>query len=250
MASGSYVQMRPSAMLTGRRDKRKGRPWVLQVASAVVRLVAIFIAAGTASQHSTASNLTVRGEQTYALQVGGDQAGTWQQDYPMATPMLTAQLTLQGKTPYTVVRTPSLSVAFINQVLATYKSPAKGRGKALYNFGKKSGIDPAIALAFFMHESSFGTQGEATKSLSLGNIRCIPHYRCADNFAQFDTWEDGFKAWYRLMRNLYVARWGLTTVDQIIPRYAPAADHNDVAAYIGALKHALDTWHAGQVIVR
>ncbi len=250
MASGSYAQMRPSAMSSSGWGKRKGKLWVLYVTGKVVCFVTIFMGAGTLSQHSTASDLTARGGQTYAIQVGGDQAGTWQQDHPVAVSTLTAQLTLQERTPYTVVRTPSLSVAFINQVLATYKSPAKGRGKALYNFGKKSGIDPAIALAFFMHESSFGTQGEATKSLSLGNIRCIPNYRCADNFAQFDTWEDGFKAWYRLIRNLYVVRWELTTVDQIVPRYAPAADHNDVAAYIGALKRALDTWHAGQITIR
>ena len=145
---------------------------------------------------------------------------------------------------------PTLTVSFINQVLATYKSPAKGRGQALYDLGQQYGIDPAFALAFFMHESSFGNQGEATKSLSLGNLRCISNYRCEDNFAQFDSWEDGFKAWYQLIRNLYVAQWGLTTIDKIIPRYAPAADHNDEQAYINSLKHALDTWHAGQIIVR
>ena len=152
--------------------------------------------------------------------------------------------------PYTVLGRPTLTVSFINQVLATYKSPAKGRGQALYDLGQQYGIDPAFALAFFMHESSFGNQGEATKSLSLGNLRCIPNYRCEDNFAQFDSWEDGFKAWYQLIRNLYVAQWGLTTIDKIIPRYAPAADHNDEQAYINSLKHALDTWHAGQIIVR
>ena len=113
----------------------------------------------------------------------------------------------------------------------------------------KYGIDPAFALAFFMHESTFGTKGEASGSLSLGNIRCIPNFRCRDNFAWFDTWEDGFQEWYKLMRNLYVAQWGLTTVDQIIPTYAPAADHNDESAYINSLKHSLDTWHAGQILV-
>ena len=100
-----------------------------------------------------------------------------------------------------------------------------------------------------MHESTFGTKGEARSRLSLGNLRCIPHYRCQDDYAWFDTWEDGFKAWYELIRNLYVAQWGLTTVDQIIPKYAPAADNNDEQAYINSLKHSLDTWHAGAPIV-
>jgi hypothetical protein len=140
-------------------------------------------------------------------------------------------------------------VAFIDKVLSAYRSPAAGKGQSLYDLGVKYGIDPAFALAFFMHESSFGNQGEATKSLSLGNLRCIPNFRCEDNFAQFNSWEDGFQAWYQLIRNLYVAQWGLTTVDTIIPRYAPPADNNNDDAYIAALKHALDVWHSGQIIV-
>lgn len=267
MASGSYARTivqrptevtepRPSAMLARQWEKPRGKPWMLCIAGAVVCFVAIFISAGALSQHPTPSSYLATGSgQTYAIQVGGDQANTWQQDHPAAIPTPTVQpqatsTPQPGTTPYTVVAGPSLPVAFINQVLGADKSPASGKGQALYDLGVQYGIDPAFALAFFMHESSFGTQGEATKSLSLGNLRCIPNYRCADNFAQFDTWEDGFKAWYQLIRNLYIAQWGLTTVDQIIPRYAPTADHNDEAAYIASLKHELDTWHAGQIIVR
>ena len=221
--------------------------------SVVGVVVAMFIAVGTLSQHSVPSYLATGGGQTYSIQVGGDQAGSWQHD-PVTVPTPTAQSQTtpapqHGTTPYTVVAAPSLSVSFINEVLATYRSPAAGKGQALYDLGLKSGIDPAFALAFFMHESSFGTKGEATKSLSLGNLRCIPNYRCADNFAQFDTWEDGFKAWFQLIRNLYIAQWGLTTIDKIIPRYAPQADNNNEANYIASLKHAIGTWHAGQVIV-
>ncbi len=111
--------------------------------------------------------------------------------------------------------------------------------------GVKYGIDPAFALAFFMHESSFGTQGEAQASLSLGNLRCIPNFKCQDGYAWFTTWDDGFQAWYELIRNLYVSQWGLTTVNQIIPKYAPTADNNDEAAYIASVEHAISTWRAG-----
>jgi len=89
---------------------------------------------------------------------------------PTPTPQATS--TLQpSATPYSVVASPSIEVAFINQVLSTYQSPAEGSAPALYDLGVQYGIDPVFALAFFMHESSFGTQGEATKSLSLGNLR-------------------------------------------------------------------------------
>jgi Mannosyl-glycoprotein endo-beta-N-acetylglucosaminidase len=187
--------------------------------------------------------LSSSGSGTYAMQVGGDLAESWQQNQPMA-PM--NRISPQAG-PYSVLGKPSLRVDFINRVLAAYHSPATGKGRALYDLGVKYGIDPAFALAFFMHESTFGTRGEATESRSLGNLRCIPNFRCQDNFAWFDSWEDGFKAWYQLIRNLYVAQWGLSTVDQIIPRYAPTADHNNEAAYIGAIKHAVDTWHANVI---
>jgi hypothetical protein len=100
-----------------------------------------------------------------------------------------------------------------------------------------------------MHESLFGTTGEARVTLSLGNLRCIPTRPCIDQdrggYAQMYSWVDGFEQWYKLIRNLYVAQWGLVTVDQIIPKYAPNSDGNDEAEYIAALKHEVDTWHAG-----
>lgn len=148
---------------------------------------------------------------------------------------------------YSIIGKPTITADFINQVLSSYHSPATGKGQTLYKLGISYGIDPAFALAFFLHESTFGTKGEASSSLSLGNIRCIRTVHCRDNFAWFDTWEDGFREWYKLIKNLYIAQWGLTTIDQIIPTYAPAADHNNEQDYINSLKHALDTWHTGQL---
>ena len=144
---------------------------------------------------------------------------------------------------------PTISASFINQVLASYNSPAAGKGQTLYDLGVKYGIDPVFALAFFMHESLFGTTGEARATLSLGNSRCIPTRPCIDQnrggYAQMYSWEDGFDQWYKLIRNLYVAQWGRVTVDQIIPKYAPNSDGNNEQEYIATLKHEIDTWHAG-----
>ena len=122
-------------------------------------------------------------------------------------------------------------------------------GQNLYDRGKQYGIDPVFAMAFFMHESLFGTTGEARATLSIGNERCIPDRACIDQnrggYAQMQSWQDGFVHWYKLIRNLYVAQWGLVTIDQIIPKYAPSSDGNDVAGYIATLKHEVDTWRAG-----
>jgi len=62
---------------------------------------------------------------------------------------------------YTVVGTPTIKADFIEQVLTRYHSPAVGKGKVLYDYGVKYAIDPAFALAFFLQESTFGTQGMA-----------------------------------------------------------------------------------------
>ena len=156
-------------------------------------------------------------------------------------------LRLQQASSYSVLGPPTVSVALINRVLAFYQSPASGKGQALFDDGVKYGVDPVFALAFFMHESSFGTTGVAQFTHSLGNLRCISAYSCYNGFSSFPTWEAGFDAWYSLIRVVYVDTWHLSTVEQIIPTYAPASDHNDVAGYISAVESAVDTWRAGQI---
>ncbi len=63
------------------------------------------------------------------------------------------------------------------------------------------------------------------------------------------TWQAGFVDWYRLIRGMYVDQLGLQTVAQIVPVYAPSADHNDVQAYIQAVEQAVTDWRSGQVRV-
>ncbi len=166
---------------------------------------------------------------------------------------------------YSLAGEPSVSADFINRVLVRYHSPAVGEGQTVYDDGVKYGIDPVFALAFFMHESSFGSTGEALSSLSIGNLRCVGtgyedlHPSCRDNFAWFSSWDDGIEAWYRLIKNGYV-QGGINTfigrnacpcvtVAQIIPVYAPRSDHNDEAAYIAAVEQEVDTWRSGEVWV-
>jgi len=154
---------------------------------------------------------------------------------------------VQVQPSYSVDGPPTLSVSFINQVLVAYHSPAAGLGQALSDGGVRYHIDPAYALAFFLHESSFGTTGWGAVNRSLGNIRCSSGYRCQGGYRFYASWQAGFLDWYHLIRDLYIKQWHLTTVAQIIPVYAPASDHNDVSAYIQAVEHAVDTWRSGKV---
>ena len=185
------------------------------------------------------------------LILGQNPAGTFANSNPSpaSDPTMTVSPASDGS--YRVAGRPTISAAFINRILAAYGSPASGTGQALYDLGVQYGIDPVYALAFFLHESRFGTTGEARSTLSLGNERCIEDRPCIDRdrggYAQMQSWADGFEHWYRLIRNLYIAQWHRGTVAQIIPKYAPSADGNDEAAYIAAIKHAVDTWHAEHI---
>jgi hypothetical protein len=225
-------------------------PWLRPlVICMVVGAIGIFvlISAGLFQRPEAPQLIISPNAQVFPIQVGGTLGAV--NAWTNSNGPIALQTSIPSHIgPYSVVGRNSLSVAFMNSVLAYYHSPAAGKAQALYSDGVKYGLDSAYALAFFMHESSFGTTGVARVTLSLSNMRCVPEYRCLNEnggYAIFDTWEQSFEAWFKLIRNLYVAYWGRVTVDQIIPKYAPNSDHNNEAGYIASLKHTIDLWHAG-----
>jgi len=157
----------------------------------------------------------------------------------------------------TVVGPPTITAEFIDRVLTAYGSPAAGTGQALYDLGVQDGIDPVYALAFFLHEDSFGETGIGAANHSLGNIRCSAGYACQEGFRSYATWAEGYQDWYNLILYGYVqgqvtiplAGHVCSTVDEIVPVYAPSSDQNDVAAYIAAITRAVDTWRSGRIWV-
>ena len=117
-----------------------------------------------------------------------------------------------------------------------------GKGQTLYDLGVRYGIDPAYALAFFVHESGCGTRGVARFTKSLGNIRWTDGFDNYEGYRSYQTWEQGIEDWYKLITDLYIDGWGLRTVDAIVPRYAPYGDNNNPPTYIAAVKQMVDTW--------
>lgn len=230
----------------------RSRFTLLIVSIAIVVLGAlVLISAGIFQRNDNAKLVNYTG-QSFPIQVGGSVSAfnTWQNSNGPIADKTPIPVQIQTG-PYSVLGKPTISAALINKVLAAYNSPAAGQGQAMYDLGVKYGIDPVYALAFFMHESLFGTTGEARATLSLGNLRCIPTRPCIDQnrggYAQMYSWQDGFEQWYKLIRNLYVAQWGRVTVEQIIPKYAPNSDGNNEAAYIATLKYEVSTWRAGKL---
>jgi len=143
---------------------------------------------------------------------------------------------------------PTISVATIARVLHAYGSPAAGDAQALYDLGVRYHVDPAFALAFFVQESACGTTGVARLTHSLGNIRYtssqspVP-YADYQGYRAYADWRAGFEDWYWLIIQVYFAH-GLTTVEQIIPVYAPADDHNDPSTYIAHVKQLVAYWRS------
>jgi hypothetical protein len=227
------------------------RSWLVALALSVVGIVIILgvaISAGLYQRPGPGQVVPFNSGQTFSIQVGGSY-NAFNQWENSSGPVASKIPIPTSAGPYSVLGKPTITADFINRVLASYNSPAAGLGQQMYDMGLKYGIDPVYALAFFMHESLFGTTGEARTTMSLGNLRCIPTRPCIDQnrggYAQMNSWTDGFEQWYKLIRNLYVAYWGRVTVDQIIPKYAPNSDGNNEAGYIATLKREVDVFRAG-----
>jgi hypothetical protein len=155
----------------------------------------------------------------------------------------------QAKPGMSIVGPPTVSPQVIDSVLAEYNSPATGKGQVIHDLGVKYGIDPAFLLAFFIHESRAGTsprwaglKPDGSTTHNVGNIICTSGWRCYGRFRDYDSWEAGIEDWYRLLRDLYVGKWNRTTVEEIIPKYAPASDNNDEAAYIKQVRTMVESW--------
>ena len=147
---------------------------------------------------------------------------------------------------------PSLRPAQIDVILASYGSPATGTGTLWHNLGVQYGIDPAWALAFFIHESRAGTNpawagrkldGHTTHN--VGNIICTSGHDCYGRFRDYDSWEAGIHDWYRLIAVEYIQGRGHRTVADVIPVYAPAIENN-VQGYIDAVARLVATWRQGK----
>lgn len=141
---------------------------------------------------------------------------------------------------YIVTGSQSLTSAQIDAQLCSKHSPACGTGQTLHDLGLKYNIDAVYPLAFFWHESNYGTQGVARFSKSIGNMRCIPTARCVGGYAYFASWQAGEQAWYQLIVSRTYVGGGRVTVAQIIPVYAPAADSNNEQAYISSVEQNVD----------
>lgn len=139
---------------------------------------------------------------------------------------------------------PRISRDGFTAVLRAARSPALPESDAMYTAAADRGADPAVLLAFFHHESQYGTHPNAitvTAGKNAGALRAGPRaFQIKNGFAWYRRWADGAADWADLL--LRYAADGVTSVEQTAPIYAPAWDHNSPPAYIAAVKADVARW--------
>ncbi len=151
---------------------------------------------------------------------------------------------------YSLRAPPSLTPQAIDRILESYGSPAAGTGEVWYNLGLQYGIDPAFAIAFFVHESAAGTaqawaglKPDGSTTHNVGNIICAGYATCYGRFRDYPSWSEGIEDWYRLIDVEYLQGRGHQTVADIIPVYAPSIE-NDVQGYVNVVQNMVDDWRS------
>jgi Mannosyl-glycoprotein endo-beta-N-acetylglucosaminidase len=155
---------------------------------------------------------------------------------------------------HSILGQPSITVDQVEAVLNQYNSPARGTGEIWIELGKQYGIDPAYPLAFFIQESTAGTNpgwaglkpgGGSTHN--VGNIICAGYATCYKGNRDYPSWEAGIDDWYRLIAREYVEGRRLASIEQILPIYCPISDGCHSSNYISIVNSMVDTWRQGQL---
>lgn len=153
-------------------------------------------------------------------------------------------------TDYTILHAPRIRLATFAAVLTRAGSPARSAAADVYAGAVAHGVDPAILLAVFLHESGYGTAGVARHTRSWGNLRRSPTYPTPDHcgFAHYPTFEAGGIDTARLLRvyGKNAIRPGRdTSTARTFPYvWAPSADGNRPEAYGAAIVRAVDSYRA------
>lgn len=153
----------------------------------------------------------------------------------------------------TMVASPRMQKAAWTKALE--RSPSSFVSDELWDIVRNSGIDPAVALAFFEYESKYGTEGVCFNYTlkNWGNVR-TPHDRSLalasvnlgsrGEFARYPTWQNGLIDWCKRIIEKYGQQLRLHTVEQVIPIYAPSSDGNNENAYIVAVRRNVAAYAA------
>ncbi len=163
--------------------------------------------------------------------------------------ILVAPLVQGGATP--IVGPPSIPYETVLRVLALRPaSPLLPLAPEIWTVSQQASVDVAFALAIWLKESEFGTTGVSITMRNPGNLTCtaadpLRRSGCSGRWATYARWNDAVADWFAYIERRYVAQ-GLTTVEAILPIYAPPGE-NDTAVYIAQVTSWLRDWNSGAV---
>jgi hypothetical protein len=148
-------------------------------------------------------------------------------------------------TDYALRATPRISKDGFRSVLAANHSPAATEAGACYEAFVNRGIDPAVGLAIFRKESTYGRFGRANVNRSWGNNRSGPP-KDDKGFTQYPTWAAGAAGAAALLvlyaRNEIKTGVKTDTVLRLPFVWAPAEDHNSPSSYGPFLAKSIGGW--------
>lgn len=148
-----------------------------------------------------------------------------------------------GTTPdFPLIGPPRISTLGFTEVLRSNRSPAAPEALYAYRAALDQGVDPAVLLAVFRKESTFGRFGKANRNRSWGNIR-DPQ---TGAFRAYSSWTDGARDAARLLavygRNQIRPGRNTSTVQTMPYVWAPAADGNGPDRYGDQLARWISEW--------
>lgn len=144
---------------------------------------------------------------------------------------------------YKLVSASTISKDVFQRALNNRKSPVRALSDEAYDVCVGWGVNPAVALGFFVHESGAGTKGYAVVTKNWGNLRAGPGQRFNDGaFAYYVSWLVGLNDFCKLLRGPLYEGAGLKSVAKITPRYAPTAANNNPQGYAAAVNQMVETW--------
>lgn len=151
-------------------------------------------------------------------------------------------------TDYAILAPPRIRAATFARILRDAGSPAAASAAASYAAIVAAGVDPALELAVFQHESTYGRAGIAKVNRSWGNLRRSPSYPTVSGFVRYPTWQAGAADCARLLavygRN-QIRPGTKTSTAQTFPFvWAPTADGNAPDRYGDAIVAAITRYVA------
>jgi hypothetical protein len=148
---------------------------------------------------------------------------------------------------YPILAKPRITAAGFKSVLTANGSPSAPESAACYKAFVDAGVDPAVGLAIFRKESTFGKYGRAKPNRSWGNIRGGSHFHLDDkHFRQYPSWTAGAKDAAQLLvvyGHDQIKPGKKTSTVQTFPFvWAPSSDGNAPDAYGDKLARWIGEW--------